>query len=421
MANDLLDYHDALHTLLETHTPLQRHEDVALAALNHRMLAQDVAVQHNVPEFDNSAMDGYAINGNALTQWHVVHRIAAGDAGASLTLQPGQAARIFTGAPVPQGTTAVVMQEKVTHNDAADTNGGPTHIHLQAGETIQDGQHIRRRAEELRAGDVLLTADQRITPATIGLLAGQGYTHACVHAQVRVTVFSSGNELVPPGQPLGPGQIYDSNRIMLIAWLQSLGYAVTDGGNLPDQLAPTREALARAAGESDAIVCSGGVSVGEEDHLKNALTEVGELIQWRLFIKPGKPFTWGRIDRPDHTCRVFMLPGNPVSSLVTFQQLALPAMQRLTGLSAEGARPMQWKAQAAFTRNKPEPRREFVRVTLTPNRGDSPGQWHVRPVAQQGSNMLSGAVHANALAEVPPGMLVQEGDTLTVYPLFNQI
>lgn len=416
MAKDLLDYHDGLHTLLETHSPLNRYESVALADLNQRMLAQDLPVVHNVPEFDNSAMDGYAIHGNERQEWQVVHRIAAGDDGAPLQLAPGQAARIFTGAPIPQGTSAVVMQEHVTRSQTAGDNAVDL-IALNAGESIKAGQHIRRQAEELREGEVLLQAGKRLTPATIGLLAGQGYTHAVVHAQVRVTVFSSGNELVPPGQPLGPGQIYDSNRIMLMAWLRSVGFAVVDGGNLPDQLEATRSALARAAQESDAIVCSGGVSVGEEDHLKNALTEVGELTQWRLFIKPGKPFTWGRIDNNGKVCRVFMLPGNPVSSLVTFQMLALPAMLRLTGLSAEQARPLQWRAQADFSRSKAEPRREFVRVTLS----QEAGQWQVRPVAQQGSNMLSGAVHANALAEVPPGAVVQAGDALTVYPLFNAL
>lgn len=416
MANDLLDYHDGLNTLLATHTPLNRHEAVALADLNQRILAQDMAVVHNVPEFDNSAMDGYAVNGNDRQEWQVVHRIAAGDDGAPLQLAPGEAARIFTGAPIPVGCSAVVMQEHVTRTEA-DGDQTAVRITLQAGQSIQDGQHIRRRAEELRTGDVLLQAGKRLNPATIGLLAGQGYTEAPVHAQVRVTVFSSGNELVPPGQPLGPGQIYDSNRIMLIAWLHALGFAVVDGGNLPDQLEATRTALAEAAQGSDAIVCSGGVSVGEEDHLKNALSEVGELIQWRLFIKPGKPFTWGRIDQGEHSCRVFMLPGNPVSSLVTFQQLALPAMQRLTGLSEQQARPLQWTAYADFARTKPEPRREFVRVNLR----HEAGQWLVRPVAQQGSNMLSGAVHANALAEVAPGVLVAPGDALTVYPLFNAV
>ncbi|WP_165392816.1 gephyrin-like molybdotransferase Glp [Corticibacter populi] len=420
MSQDLLDYHDALATLLQTHRPISRTEQAPLAELNGRVLAQDVAVRFDVPTFDNSAMDGYAIHGDDRRHWQVQHRIAAGDAATGLTLQPGKAARIFTGAPVPAGTTSVVMQEHVAR-------GADDRITLIDGTRIKPGQHIRRQAEELQTGTTLLRQGQRLNPATIGLLAIQGYTHAPVLARLRVTVFSSGNELVPPGQPLQPGQIYDSNRIMLITWLRALGFEVHDGGALPDQLAATRTALQQAAQHSDTILCSGGVSVGEEDHLKNALTEVGTLIQWRLFIKPGKPFTWGHIgkgsghgngndnDNGDGACRVFMLPGNPVSSLVTFQQLALPTLRRLSGLPIEQARPLQLQASADFRRDEPEPRREFVRVVLRQHEAG----WQVTPVAQQGSNMLSGAAHANALAETPPGARVAPGDRLTVYPLFE--
>lgn len=412
MSQDLLDYHEALTELLQTHSPIARAEDAALAELNGRILAQDVAVRLDVPAFDNSAMDGYAIHGNTHGRWRVRHRIAAGDSGAGLALQDGEAARIFTGAPVPPGATAVLMQEHVTRHD-----DGSITLTLARDVAIKDGQHIRRRAEELQAGATLLPRGQRLNPATIGLLAIQGYTHAPVLARLRVAVFSSGNELVPPGQPLRPGQIYDSNRVMLITWLRALGFAVTDGGTLPDQLTATRDALRGAAQDADAILCTGGVSVGEEDHLKNALNEVGTLVQWRLFIKPGKPFTWGHIAGTEGACRVFMLPGNPVSSLVTFQQLALPALRRLAGLSIEQARPLQLQAAANFSRTKPEPRREFVRVVL--ERGAQ--GWQVTPVAQQGSNMLSGAAHANALAETAPGASVQAGDRLTVYPLFGQL
>lgn len=409
MSNALLDYHDALATLLQTHRPIDRTETVALAQLNGRLLAADMPVRLDVPAFDNSAMDGYAIHGDALGQWQVVQRIAAGDDAAGVMLQPGQAARIFTGAPIPAGATAVVMQEHVQRE--ADT------ITLAADVQIQPGQHIRRRGEELRTGDTLLRQGLRLNPASVGLLAIQGYDRAPVVAQLRVTVFSSGNELVQPGQPLQPGQIYDSNRVMLITWLKALGFAVTDGGALPDRLDATRDALRQAAQQADAILCSGGVSVGEEDHLKNALTEVGTLIQWRLFIKPGKPFTWGHIPGAAGHCHVFMLPGNPVSSLVTFQQLALPALRRLAGWPEDQARPLQFKARAGFGRSRPEPRREFVRVVLTQ---DAQGWW-ATPVARQGSNMLSGVAQANALAETAPGACITEGDWLTVYPLFDQL
>ncbi len=407
---ELLDYHDALNSLLETHLPLEGEESVPLAQLSGRVLVREVAVQYDVPAFDNSAMDGYAINGDDHASWLVVHRIAAGDAGAHVVLEPGQAARIFTGAPIPAGTTSVVMQEHVDLdadsktirlNEAAAARGG-----------IRAGQNIRRQAEELRTGETLLPRDLPLPPAAVGLLAGQGYTHAPCVPQLRVTVFSSGNELVEPGQPLQAGQIYNSNRPMLAAMLRAEGFAVTEGDVLPDNLAITREQLKRAAQVSDAIVCTGGVSVGEEDHLKTALAEEGELIQWRLAIKPGKPFTWGRIG----SCRVFMLPGNPVSSLVTFQQLALPTLRRLAGLPLDLAKPWQVQARADFTRSKAEPRREFVRVTVQ----GGPDGYRVRPLERQGSAMLTGAVFANALAEIPPGAQVEPGQVLTVYPLGNR-
>lgn len=401
--SDLLDYHHALNALLETHQPLNGEASVPLMELDQRVLAQDIAVQFDVPGFDNSAMDGYAISGNGCDSWQVVQRIAAGD-DATQALQHGQAARIFTGAPVPAGTTAVLMQENVEPDSAGNVirqtgSAGP----------VRDGLNIRRQAEELQKGATLLPRHTRITPAIIGLLSTQGYTHAPCVPQVRVTVFASGNELVEPGRPLQPGQIYDSNRQMLTAMLRAEGFTVIDGGILPDSLEPTRQALARAAQSSDAILCSGGVSVGEEDHLKHALEEAGELIQWRLFIKPGKPFTWGRIG----SCRVFMLPGNPVSSLVTFRQLALPALQRMAGLPEAQARPWQVPVRAGFTRSKIEPRREFLRVTLEAG----PGGYRALPMQRQGSNMLSGAAFATALAELPPGVQVEEGMELIAYPL----
>lgn len=403
--SDLLDYHDALNSLMETHAALAGEEAVPLAAVNQRVLARDVEVQYDVPAFDNSAMDGYAICGNDRTEWEVVHRIAAGDTVAGLGLEPGQAARIFTGAPIPAGTTAVLMQEDV----AVDTGKRTISYSGEAG-SIADDQHVRRQAEELKRGTPLLSKGTRLTPAAVGLLAMQGYTHVPCVPQLRVTVFGSGNELVEPGNPLGPGQIYNSNSPMLAALMRAQGYVVTEGGILPDNLDVTREALKRAAQESDVIVCSGGVSVGEEDHLRAALEEVGELTQWRLRIKPGKPFTWGRIG----DCRVFMLPGNPVSSFVTFQQLAMPAMQRLAGLPAELARPWKVQARADFSRSKVDSRREFLRVALS---AAPDGGYAVKPMQRQGSHMLSGAAFANALAEIPQNTPVEQGQLLTVYPL----
>ena len=381
-------------------------ESVPLSALNQRVLARDVTVQYDVPAFDNSAMDGYAICGNDLDTWEVVQRIAAGDH-SDRALQPGQAARIFTGAPVPPGTTAVLMQEHVVAQP--DTTRISVDRTQRRDSGIEAGLNIRPQASELQKGSVLLPRYQRLTPAAIGLLSAQGYTHVPCVPRVRVTVFSSGNELVPPGSTLGPGQIFDSNRQMVSAMLSAQGFEVIDGGILPDLRDATRKALKQAAQSSHAIVCSGGVSVGEEDHLKAALEEVGELTQWRLLIKPGKPFTWGHVG----DCRVFMLPGNPVSSLVTFQQLALPALHRMAGLPPEQARPWGLPARAAFQRSKADSRREFLRLSLAATADGV----RVTPLQKQGSAMLSAAVFAHALAEIPPGAPVEEGMELTVYPL----
>ena len=409
---DMLDYHDALKALLDTHQPLSGEERVPLAQLDRRVLARAIPVQADVPAFDNSAMDGYAICGNDAEAWQVVARIAAGMAPKQM-LSHGQAARVFTGAPVPPGTTAVLMQEEVIaeaggewircREQPVSGEDMPAHSH------IKPGQYIRRRAEELQKGAPLLPAGLRMTPAIIGLLAGQGYTDAPCIPRVRVTVFSSGNELVEPGTVPQPGQIVDINRVMLNAMLRAQGLDVADGGILPDDLTATRSALARAAADTHAILCSGGVSVGEEDHLKAALSEVGELTQWRLFIKPGKPFTWGRIG----ACRVLMLPGNPVSSFVTLQLLAMPALRRMSGLSEHESRPWRLSARAAFTSEQPEPRREFLRVNLA----NSPEGLTAEPLAKQGSAMLSGAAFAQALAEIPPGAIVTPGQLLDVYPL----
>ncbi len=412
---DMLDYHDALKALLDTHQPVPGEERVPLELLDRRVVVRAIPAQIDVPAFDNSAMDGYAICGNDAEAWQVVARIAAGMAPRQ-TLSRGQAARVFTGAPVPPGTTAVLMQEAVRVEEGGEWIRCREHPasgkDVPAHSSIKAGQYIRRRAEELGKGAPLLPAGLRMTPAAIGLLAGQGYTDAVCVPRVRVTVFSSGNELVEPGVMPQPGQIVDSNRVMLTALLRGQGFDVMDGGILPDDLTATRNALARAASDSHAILCSGGVSVGEEDHLKAALSQVGELTQWRLFIKPGKPFTWGRIGE----CRVFMLPGNPVSSFVTLLLLAMPALRRMSGLSEHESRPWRLSARAGFTREQSEPRREFLRVNL---RSGIDGLT-AEPLAKQGSAMLSGAAFAQALAEIPPGAIVTPGQLLDVYPLADR-
>jgi len=409
--HDLLDYHEALHTLITTHQPIGSLERVPLSQLCGRVLAQAVQVRFDVPAFDNSAMDGYAIHGNNHREWKIVDRIAAGDNADHLTLQPGEAARIFTGAPLPRGTTAVLMQEDVQY----DHQNGRVMLSSLArdGEAIPEGLNIRRQAEALQQGATLLPEGFSLTPVAVGLLAEQGYTHVSCVRRLRVTVFASGNELVKPGKPLEAGQIYNSNSYMLAALMRLQGFLVHDGGVLPDQLQATRARLADAALTSDAIVCSGGVSVGEEDHLRTALAAVGKVTQWRLSIKPGKPFTWGSIGN----CAVFMLPGNPVSSLVTLQLLALPALMRMAGVPTGQARPWCLQARADFRRQAIDPRREFLRVSLL---RDADG-YRARPVKLQGSAMLAGVLAADGLAEIPPNTEVKPGQLLLVYPLTGRL
>ena len=398
---DLLDYHCALHTLLNAVTPLGRSESVSLQHCNGRILAEDVSARLDVPAFDNSAMDGYAIAGLNCERWRLVGRLTAGDDASGIRLQSGEALRIFTGAAIPAGTHAVLMQECVIQTDGF--------IQTQSGQVPEDGAHIRRRAEELQSGARLLDRGRTLTPAAVGLLAGQGYDKVECAAKLRVTAFSSGDELVEPGVALGAGQIHDSNRHMLLSWLNTLPFDAMDGGSLPDQEAASRMALEQASQHSDVILCSGGASAGEADHLKAALASAGKLTHWRLAIKPGKPFAWGQVG----SCQVFLLPGNPVASLVTFQQLVLPCLRRLSGLAIEVCRPKALIAQADFTLTSSHSRREFLRVQL-----DQTAAPRIRLLTHQGSAMLSGAIEADALAEVSPNTPVMQGDMLTVYPLY---
>ncbi|MGL6070741.1 molybdopterin molybdotransferase MoeA, partial [Craterilacuibacter sp.] len=366
----MLDYHAALAQLLANLTPKEGCEQVSLAHASGRRLAENLLARFDSPQFDNSAMDGYAIHdpaGEAL-HFNVVHRVAAGEV-ANMTISKGEAVRIFTGAPLPLGTTAVVPQEDTTRD------GHVVALHQPA----RVGQHMRMQAEEYAAGAVLLAAGTLLGPAAIALAASQGYAVLPVRPRLQVTVFSSGNELIEPGGELMAGKIFDANRYQLLAWLSRFELDVTDGGILPDDAATTGAALVQASQESDVILTSGGVSVGEEDHLRAALEAIGEISAWKLAIKPGKPFAWGRAGR----AHVFMLPGNPVATFVTFHQLVAPALRRLAGDSEPLPRAIS--VRAGFVKTKAEPRREFQRVRLVKD-GDA---YRAELIKGQGSAMLS--------------------------------
>lgn len=373
--------------------PVEQIESVALAEADGRVLAEPLIAALDLPPWANSAMDGYALcladwNGQALP---VSQRIQAGSAPAPL--QPGSCARIFTGAPLPHGADTVEMQENV---DLDDTGRAVFR------ETLRVGQNVRAQGQETRRGECVLPAGTRLGPVELGLAASLGVAQLPVRRRLRVAVLSTGDELVEPGQALGPGQIYNSNRRLLIAWLQRLGCAVTDAGILPDDLPRTRAALA-ALGEVDLILSTGGVSVGEADFLGLALREAGELALWKLAIKPGKPLTFGHYQGVP----VIGLPGNPASTLVTFGLLARPYMLRRLGV--QRVEPLGFPLPAGFTWSKPGMRREYLRARLEHGR--------VVPYANQSSGVLRSAAWAEGLAEVMEGSTLAEGDMLRFIPL----
>ena len=400
----MLDYHTALEQLLdEAHARRTPITSAALITSHGHYLAQEIAAQHDMPQFDNSAMDGYALclhPSSELLHYQRVGRIAAGESAEPFALQSGQAIRIFTGAPIPQGCNAVIAQENT------EISGDE----LLCLKPVQLGENIRRRGEDFAVGTAILPQGLLLTPAAIGLAAGQGYAELPVHRRLRVTVFSSGNELLEPAQTLHSGAIYDANRYQLITWLKALNCEVSDGGILPDDLARTREQLQQVSTGSDLILTSGGASVGEEDHLKAAIADIGTLTQWKLAIKPGKPFAWGQIN----DTRIMMLPGNPVATFVTFKMLVEPSLRVMMGAHPTQALAEPIMAHANFSAKKADSRREFLRGILW---HDANGLAHVDRLNNQGSHMLSACVQANCLIEVAAEVLVQEGQMLPVHIL----
>ncbi|MDH4609353.1 gephyrin-like molybdotransferase Glp [Pseudomonas sp. BN102] len=391
----LMPVDDALARLLALAeaAPIEAIERVALAEADGRVLAAPLVAGLDLPPWDNSAMDGYALR---LADWQgeplsVSQRILAGSA--PQPLQPGTCARIFTGAPLPEGADVVEMQENV--EVLADGR-----VRLQ--EPLKAGQNVRPRGQETRTGETVLPAGTRLGPIEMGLCASLGAAELSVRRRPVVAVISTGDELVPPGQPLGPGQIYNSNRSLLIAWLKRLGCAVVDAGILADDLELTRQALAGLA-EVDLILSTGGVSVGEADFLGAALREEGELALWKLAIKPGKPLTFGHF----RGVPVIGLPGNPASTLVTFGLLARPYLLRRLGVVE--VEPLGFAVPAGFTWKKPGNRREYLRARM------ENGRAVIYP--NQSSGVLRSAAWAEGLVEVLEGTTLAEGDSLRFIPL----
>ncbi|VVP96624.1 Molybdopterin molybdenumtransferase [Pseudomonas fluorescens] len=373
--------------------PIREQQTLALADCDGRVLAQDLVSTLDLPPWPNSAMDGYAVR---LADWTgeplvVSQRIFAGQA--PQPLAAGTCARIFTGAPVPEGADCVEMQENaVVHADERVSFTEPLHL----------GQNIRPQGQETTVGERVLTAGTRLGPIELGLAASLGHDGLAVIRRPRVAVLSTGDELVEPGLPLGPGQIYNSNRRVLCAWLSRMGCEVIDAGILPDDLEKTRAQLA-SLGSVDLILSTGGVSVGEADFLGIALREEGELALWKLAIKPGKPLTFGHF----RGVPVIGLPGNPASTLVTFALLARPYLLRRQGVL--DVEPLRFEVPVGFTWPKPGNRREYLRGRIE--------QGKAIIYRNQSSGVLRSAAWAQGLVEVLEGTTLEIGDTVNFIPL----
>ncbi|MCG8996227.1 molybdopterin molybdotransferase MoeA [Laribacter hongkongensis] len=400
----LLPFDDARTWLLDRARRLTETEVLPLVRARGRILARDVVSRLAVPPQDNSAMDGFALR---VADWAegkmlpVSQRVPAGTQ--PQPLQPGTAARIFTGAPVPAGADCVVMQEQCRpEGDCVLVASAP-----------RAGQNIRRAGEDIAAGTVVVAAGSRLKPADIGLIASVGQPEVEVLRPLRVAVFFTGDELTEPGETLFPGRIYNSNRYWLRGILTQMGCEVRDLATIPDSLAATRLALADAAGSADVVMTCGGVSVGEEDHVKTAVEREGRLDLWRLAIKPGKPFAFGAIGEADF----IGLPGNPVSGFVTLATLVAPFLRERMGL--DGRAPMlSVQLPARFDWQQPDSKRtEFLRARLS----HEEGRFAVEIYPQQGSGVLTSCAWADGLVRLAPGQCVKAGDPVDYLPLSNLI
>jgi molybdopterin molybdotransferase len=387
----MLTLEQASAQMLAAVQPIAGVEELPTAAAGGRVLARPVMALVDVPPVDNAQMDGYAVRCADVPRvpavLPVALRIAAGQAPG--ILPPAAAARIFTGAPIPEGCDAVVMQE------AAEARSEGVEIR----EAPVPGRWIRRRGSDLARGSVALAAGQALRAQHLGIAASVGAAHLTVVRRPRVALFCTGDELATPGEPAAPGRIYNSNRYVLAGLLQALGCEVHDLGIVPDSLAATQRALERAATGADLVLSSGGVSVGEEDHVKAALASMGALQLWQIAIKPGKPLAFGRVG----AVPFIGLPGNPVASFVTFVILVRPFLLRCMGVSEVAPRAARLRAD--FERAADPVRREFLRARL-----NEQGGLDLYP--SQNSALLSSVSWADGLVELPPGTAVVRGQAV---------
>jgi molybdopterin molybdotransferase len=398
MSEALLSVDAALANLLAAAAPISDRETCPAEAALGRVLAEPLLSNVSVPPLDNAAMDGYALR---LSDWSsaawlpISQRIPAGTLGTEL--QPGTAARIFTGAPVPPGADCVVMQE--------DCEVAAGNVRIAA--APRAGSHIRRAGEDIRAGQTVLEAGTRLAPAQLGVAASVGASEFAVVRRLNAAVFFTGDELVLPGQPLPPGRIYNSNRATLVALLTRLGVDVVDLGQVPDRLDATVAALERAAQAADVVITCGGVSVGEEDHVKAAVEKLGRIEMWKVAMKPGKPLVYGRVGHVDF----LGLPGNPVSTFVVYCLFVRPFLLRRMGAEVPTAAAFSvpagfdWPGIGKSAGN----RREFLRARL------QDGWAMLYPT--QSSGVLTSLAWADGLVDVEAGASVENGDPVRFIPL----
>ena len=389
---------EALKHLVDSAVPLADEETVMLDEALGRVLSQPVASTINVPAWDNSAMDGYAVRHqdiNDLDALPVVQRIPAGTNGQPLVA--GTAARIFTGAPVPEGADTVVMQEMVAREGELIRINGD----------VKQGSNIRSAGEDIRSGDKVIEIGTRLHPQYVGLAASTGIDKLVVKRKLKVAIFTTGDELTMPGHALEEGKIYNSNRYLFRGLLEKMGCEVIDLGNVADQYDATCEALTTAAAKADLILSSGGVSVGEEDYVKKALEDLGSLNLWKIAVRPGKPLAFGNVnDVP-----FIGVPGNPVSLFVTFSIFVRPFILRSMGVS--DVTPVEYKVVAGFDWQRPDKRAEYMRAKLVTN---DEGQTVVNVYPSRSSGVLSSVTWAGGMVVINPEQQLKKGDRVRYIP-----
>lgn len=399
----LLSADEALEFLLDASAAPEKKESVSLDNSLGRILAYDIHSTINVPGFDNSAMDGYAIalNDNQLLQknlsFDIVDRIPAGSTGNELN--KGCAARIFTGAPIPEGANTVIMQEE------CEVSGDGAQITIAR--AIKLNENIRPTGNDIVVDDVVLSSGKQIQPQDISLASSVGVGELIVYKKIKVGVFFTGDELVEPGTPLSLGKIYNSNRYALVALLGQVGCEVINLGNIEDKFSATCDALEALESQCDLIMTTGGVSVGEEDHVKPAVESLGELNLWKIRIKPGKPLAYGKVKQTPF----IGLPGNPVSSFVTFCIFSLPFIKKMQGNNDYQSKII--KVKANFECKRAKPRREYARARI--DHSESTPVANLYP--KQGSDVMSSIVWADGLVEIPENKTFELGELLNYYPL----